>query len=87
MSDDRRKQGFQLNGGPEIEVEVKASVTNLSAQGFLFDDANPVEVAERPTTMLWAGARRRCAGISGGKDGLGRCHDDGARLGSAAGPC
>ena len=49
MSDNRRKSGFRLNGRTDAETEAmaKASVAELSRQGFFFDDVNPVEVAER----------------------------------------
>ena len=56
MSDDRRKPGFRLNGRTDAEIEAmaKASIAELSAQGFFFDDVNPVEVAERLDRMLCA---------------------------------
>ena len=56
MNDDRRKSGFRLNGRTDAEIEAmaKASVAELSAQGFFSDDVNPVEVAERLARMLCA---------------------------------
>ena len=56
MNDDRRKSGFRLNGRTDAEIEAiaKASVAELSAPGFLFDDVNPVEVAERLARTLRA---------------------------------
>jgi hypothetical protein len=56
MNDDRRKWGFRLNGRTDAEIEAiaKASVAELSAQGFFFDDVNPVEVAERLARTLRA---------------------------------
>jgi hypothetical protein len=56
MNDDRRKLGFRLNGRTDAEIEAiaKASVAELSAQGFFFDDVNPVEVAERLARTLSA---------------------------------
>jgi hypothetical protein len=56
MNDDRRKSGFRLNGRTDAEIEAiaKASVAELSAQGFFFDDDNPVEVGERLARTLSA---------------------------------
>jgi hypothetical protein len=56
MNDDRRKSGFRPNGRTDAEIEAiaKASVAELSAQGFFFDDVNPVEVAERLARTLRA---------------------------------
>ena len=56
MSDDRREQGSRLNGGTDAEIEAmaRASAAKLSAQGFFFDDVNPVEDAERFARMLRA---------------------------------
>ena len=70
MSDDRRKPGFRLNGRTDAKIEATANaraVAELSAQGFFFDDVNPVEVAERLAKNAAGGARRRAGGISGGK--------------------
>jgi hypothetical protein len=56
MNDDRRKSGFRLKGRTDAEIEAIArrASPSLSAQGFFFDDVNPVEVAKRLTRTLRA---------------------------------
>jgi hypothetical protein len=56
MNDERRKSGFRLNGHTDAESEAiaKPSVAELPAQGFFFDDVNPLEVAERLARTLRA---------------------------------
>ena len=56
MSDDRGKRGLRLNGRTDAELDAMAtaSTAELSAQGFFFDNVNPVEVAERLARMLRA---------------------------------
>ena len=82
MSDDRRKSGFRLNGRTDAEIEAmaKASIVELSAQGFFFDDVNPVEVAERLARMLRAARDEGLLGSAAGR-WTRRGHGDGARLG------
>jgi hypothetical protein len=56
MGDDRQKPDFRLNDRTDAEIEAiaKVGVAELSAQGFFFDDVNPVEVAERLARTLSA---------------------------------
>jgi hypothetical protein len=69
MNDDRRKSGFRLDGriDAEIEAMAKASIAELSAQGFFFDDVNPVEVAERLARMPQAARDEGLAGSAAGR--------------------
>jgi hypothetical protein len=69
MNDDRRKSGFRLNGRTDAEIEAmaKASVAELSAQGFFFDDVNPVEVAERLARMLRRARDEGPPGLAAGR--------------------
>jgi hypothetical protein len=48
------EQGFRLNGSTDAEIEAmaKASAAEFSAQGFFFDDVNPVEVTARLARLL-----------------------------------
>jgi hypothetical protein len=69
MSDDRRKPGFRLSGSTDAKLEAmaRASVAELSAQGFFFDDVNPVEVAERLASMLRAACDEGPPGSAAGR--------------------
>jgi hypothetical protein len=62
MSDDRGKRGLRLNGltDTEIQAMTKASVAELSAQGFFFDSQSR-RGGRAPRQNAADGARRRAA--------------------------
>ena len=69
MSDDRRAQGFRLNGSTDAEIDglAKASAAELSTQRFFFGDVNPVEEAERFARMRRAARDEGPPGSAAGR--------------------